>query len=203
MNQYPSFDEALDGLGDKVVRGLVDAVESTQIDYLMYRMEHPDWVRDASPRGMANWIHDIMWAHAARSLDDTPGVYLVDKGPTREIVVGFNYRIRVKRHDEHGAVSNYLTPSAIGFFEQDEPAFEGMEELRLIAGYVWLADTMDIGEAVLSLRDGKDRIVWMNALPTASAMPTAQPLNPTASPTPPTVTLKADVADESQEETGT
>lgn len=194
MNQYPSFREACDGLGDKVVDALVQAVELTQRDYLTYRVTHPDWVAAHTPRGLANWIHDIMWSHVVRALDGVSGIHIVDKGVTREILVGINLRVRVKRHDQVGAVASYPTQGALDFFDQDVVAvFDGMEETRLIAGYLWIPDTLDIGAAVLSLRDGKNSVIWMDDLPTAPTMPVATPINPPVpEPTMPVITLKMD-----------
>jgi hypothetical protein len=54
-----------------------------------------------------------------------------------------------------------------------------MEQVHLIAGYCWTSDMRDIGEAVLSLRDGRNNIVWLidlNARASAVSSVTASPI---------------------------
>ncbi|MFE3202876.1 hypothetical protein [Embleya sp. NPDC059237] len=165
MISYPESDEVLAGLGSKVVQGLVHAVVQARADLLRYRMREPAVVAQHSERGLANWIHDRMWAHLVAVLDGHPEVTLSEGEPTRELVVGLRYRLRIKRHRDGGQVSSYGTQTALEFFAQGhQDTFPGLEELRLTAGYEWDADARDIGDAVLSLRDGKDHIVWLEHL---------------------------------------
>lgn len=124
-------------------------------------------VTDHSERGLANWISDRIWAHLLNLAGDIEGVNLVEKGVTREVIVGLNYRLRVKRHAEDGRVASYETPTFMEFVTQDDGnvTLEGFEEIRLIAGYEWDKDKRDIGDPVLSLRDGKDNVKWQEKLP--------------------------------------
>lgn len=169
MNPYPDFREVLDGLGPKVVRGLSKAMDKTVRDLADYRANHPDWVAGSSERGLANWIHDRLWANILTELDGQPDVTLTDREPTREITVGITYRLRVKRHSDTSKVSSYPTQTALQFYMQGpQPAFPGMEEIRLAAGYRWDRELREIGEAVLSLRDGMDKKLWEITLPPAS-----------------------------------
>ncbi len=129
---------------------------------------------------MANWIHDRLWANLTAELDGHPDITLSEGEPTRELVVGISYRLRIKRHREDGQVSSYATQTALEFFTQGaQEAFPGMEELRLTAGYEWEPDSRAVGDAVLSLRDGKDNVVWQITLPDGGigVLP-AQPLQP-------------------------
>ncbi len=182
MNSYPESQEVLSGLGEKVTHSLARAVKLASKDLRTYRDAYPTWVAQASERGLANWIHDRLWAHLTALLDGHPGVTLSDAEPTREIVVGLGYRLRVKRHREDGQVSSYATQTALEFFAQGvQDTFPGLEEVRLVAGYEWEADSREIGEAVLSLRDGHDNVVWLVALPDVSeAGGSVTPVRPTA-----------------------
>jgi hypothetical protein len=121
-------------------------------------------VADSTDRGLLNWCHDRLWVHAVRILGDLDEVTLVDKTPLREISVGIRYRLRVMKHDVEGKVSTYLTQGALDFLEQDPPTLDGLEQVRLIAGYRWLDEERQLGAAVISLRDGKDELVWMQDL---------------------------------------
>ena len=161
----------LDELGDKVLEAIAASVASARTDYRQYQTSHPDFVAQASSRGLANWIHDRLWHHLSAFLSETDGVFLIELGATKEIVVGHRYRIRAKRHAPPAQVSTYPTPTALAFLQQpaDEPVLAGLEEIRLIAGYVWLSERAEIGPPVLSLRDGQDNVLWVHELPESDA----------------------------------
>lgn len=197
MDSYPQPDEVIEGLGDKVIAGLSGAVGKAANDLKAYREFRPDWVADHSERGLANWIHDRLWRHLLAELDELPGVKLVDEEPIREIFVGVRYRLRVKRHREDGAVSTYLTPLALEFFAQGQLALEGLEEIKLIAGYEWDPDTRMIGGAVISMRDGRDNLMWIERLQPPATGAVGLTPTPVPGPTPP----KIDVATEGDDVT--
>lgn len=183
MKSYPGSEDVLADLGDKVTGGLARAVAKTRMDLAEYRDEHTSWVSDSSERGLANWIHDRLWANVCAEFDGLAGIGLSDHEPTREITVGVTYRLRVKRHRLDGKVSSYATQTALEFYAQGEQeTFPGLEEVRLIAGYEWDADSRSMGDAVLSLRDGEEEVIWLVTLPDASegagGVP-AQPIRPT------------------------
>ncbi|MEU4724050.1 hypothetical protein AB0G06_30920 [Nonomuraea dietziae] len=166
----------------------------TTDDLAEYRQIKPSWVSQASERGLANWIHDRLWYHLSVLLDGISTVRLVDSEPTREIFVGLRYRLRAKRHGDEGNVSTFLTPGAIEFLFQPpaQETISGLEEIRLIAGYTWDKETREMGQPVLSLRDGKDEIVWLIELPDAGtgyggATVTPMPVAP--EPSAPTIEL--------------
>lgn len=185
MISEPSFADVLDGLGEKVIAALAHSVSAARADLAEYRDGHSGWVADHTERGLANWIHDRLWAHLLRGLDDVPGVHIDPGEPIREIVVGIRYRLRVKRHDEVGQLAAIETQTMLQFFVQGvQPAFPNMEELRLFAGYVWDRESRAMGPAVLSLRDGRDAMVWQEELPElagggSSAIPISAPDGPT------------------------
>lgn len=165
MFSYPSFEEVCDGLGDKIVTGISKSAALTTADLRKYRKIAPLWVARSSERGLASWIHDRMWDHLAGEVGDLPNVTVVDREPIREIGVSWRFRLRVKRHHPTGSVSMYPTQAALEFMIQDQPSLEGLEEIRLITGYLWDSAVRQMGVPVISLRDGRDKIVWMEQLP--------------------------------------
>jgi hypothetical protein len=174
MDHYPSADEVFNGLGDKVAFGLGDIVEGARLDYARYRETLPHVVSRHSARGLANWIHDAMWARALAVFDENPDVTFVDDEPTRDIYIRDEYRLRLKRHSKTGAIQSYPTAAAIDFISQDEDLFAelGSPILNLCAGYEWDRFTRSIGAAVLSLHDGSFKEpLWMVALPFSGTVP--------------------------------
>ncbi|MEV4278694.1 hypothetical protein [Actinoplanes xinjiangensis] len=197
MFSYPTFEQVLDDLGEKVVNRMSLAAFRTRADLVEYRRLRPNWVADHSERGLANWLHDRFWAQLVVALDDVDGVDIIDQEPVREFYVGYRYRLRVKRHQTDGSVSAYPTLASLSWFMQEQP-IEGLEEIRLATGYEWDAETRGFGEAVLSLRDGRDKIIWYNQLPppqAASVGPdNVKPLGvpPVAGPSAPRIGLESD-----------
>ena len=190
-SKHPSASDVLQDLGDKVIDGLALMVAQTREDLRVYRLTFPSWVADSSDRGILNWCHDRMWAHATRIFDAVDDVALADRPPVREISVGIKYRLRVKKHDLEGRVSTYLTQGALDFLEQEPQTLEGMDEVRLIAGYRWLADETTLGNAVISLRDGVNKPIWMHDLaePATGLVVTATPILPPTQPRRPEIGL--------------
>jgi hypothetical protein len=181
----------LDELGDKVAIGLGRGVNRVRTDLDDYRRLHPEWVARHSPRGLANWLHDQLWGHIRAELHDLPGVHIRERGATRELMVHNRYRVRVKRHDQLGDVSTYLTQTAIEFLAQPSAQLPGLEEVHLIAGYEWDNDELKIVRPVLSMRDGKDHHMWVVGLPEpgdTQSGPVALP--PTPAPPGPQIEVK-------------
>ena len=177
----------LEALGNKIIDSLGAAVFNARNDLDDYRSTFPEFVADASERGLANWIHDRLWSHLTANLEDSGTVQFVDSGPTREILLDDTYRLRIKRHDAHSRVASYPTATANAFFEQLslELQLDGGTEVRLIAGYRWVPEAREIGPAVLSYRDGVDNRVWMIELPEPSQGAPAVPIaGPSAPPQP-------------------
>ncbi|GAB3163598.1 hypothetical protein GCM10027161_76310 [Microbispora hainanensis] len=197
----------MDDLGDKVTEAFARSVARTRADLAEYRRLKPSWVSQSSERGLANWIHDRLWYHLTVLLDGIPSVRLVDSEPTREIFVGFRYRLRAKRHGDDGNISTYLTPGAIEFLFQPpvQETLSDLEEIRLIVGYTWDKETRMMGQAVLSLRDGQDEIVWLVDLPdtgTGYAGGTVTPLLPPADgPSSPVIQLGDEQSDRDDNDT--
>lgn len=208
MNRHPSQDDVLSALGDKVVDAFAESVSKTREDLAAYRSGFPGWVAEHSERGLASWIHDRLWANLVGLLHDVPDVFLYSSEPTREVLVNDRLRMRVKRHDVAGSVAAYPTQGAFEFFAQPKvAAFDGMDQVHLIAGYCWTKDLRGIGEAVLSLRDGKDNVIWLVDLDSRAAGTGSQsitspaPINPEVDgPTPPTIDL-AGIEEDAQEVT--
>lgn len=192
-SSHPTPDEVVADLGDKVVDGLALAIAQTREDLRVYRQTFPAWVADATERGIKNWVHDRVFAHASRVLDAVPDVSIFDREPRREIIVGVRYRLRLKTHEMDGAVSTYPTQGALEFMLQGAPTLEGLEELRLVAGPRWLRDTSTPGSAVISLRDGLDDVKWMHDLPDPkSGIVTPVPIVPPSGPRRPAIGLRGE-----------
>ena len=199
MKSYPSSDEVLETLGDKVVEALSRSAFLAKDDLLEYRRSHPVWAATASERGLAGWLHDRQWDHLLTLLHGVPGVSFVDKEPVRDIWVGINYQMRIKRHQGNGKVSTYPTQGALDFLAQPprQPTLEGLEEVHLIAGYRWDKELRDIAGAVLSLRDGKKK-KWMIDLPDPGA--SAVGISPLpVSPTPPAPVIETTPKEKGEE----
>ncbi|MGY3515095.1 hypothetical protein ACVMYR_02130 [Micromonospora sp. PTRAS2] len=192
MISHPTFEQVLEDLGDKVITGMGRAAQAARGDLLKYRRENPLWVADSTERGLANWIHDRLWTHLVGELDHLSEVYVHDKEPSRELWVGVRYRLRIKRHGQSGEISTYPTLAAMSFFTQGQEAFEGLEVIRLCAGYIWEKEERDMGEAVLSLRASRDKVIWCRPLPFAGEARTGGevrpfPVTPTAEPKAPLI----------------
>lgn len=170
----------LDDLGDKVVDGIAIAVRDTRRDLAEYREMRPAWVAEHSERGLANWIHDRLWAHLQRQLEHLPGCRFDNDEPERHFRVGTKYHFRAKRHDEYGSIATYPTQGALDFMEQ-QLTLDGMEEVRLIGGYLWDRETRAVLDAVISLRDSIDNVIWLEKLSTPATGSAATPISPTGS----------------------
>jgi hypothetical protein len=168
FRSYPAWADVEAALGDKVIEAVVTAVKAATADLADYRRFRPAWVAQASERGLAAWIHDRVWYHLVAALDDHPNVVITDKGVLREITVGparSLYRFRVKRHHVDGDVSTYPTQLALEFLAQVEgDMLEGFDELHLIAGYKWNREERAIEYPVISLRDGRQNLIWEHDL---------------------------------------
>lgn len=167
----------LDELGEKVLEALVGAIDAAREDLRGYRETLPEIALQSSARGMANWIHDRIWYHACRLLDLVEDVVCYERGPFREVIVKDRYRIRLKRHRLPAAVSTFLTQGALDFMEQPDGqrVLDGMEQLRLIFGYVWDEDSDEMGAAVLSMRHGIKNVLWVHEMPNTSELATKLP----------------------------
>lgn len=190
MESVVSFDRALAALGDKTVEGIVHAVEGARDDLAEYRSLKQDWVSEASPTGLANWISDRVWARLRVLLDDVSEADLRAQGHTREIWIGTQIRVRVKRHDQGGRVASYPTRTArfVYDLDPDEAPFDGLDATTLTAGYVWDPETRQIGTAILALsRELGSKAEWMEELPNQDGVALRLHRPSTDGPTPPVV----------------
>lgn len=190
MNEW---EQIRDGLGDKVVDALIASVTGARNDLAVYRATLPGFAYEQSGRGLAGWVHDRMWRHVVRNLFEVPGVVLHESGPTREVIVGIDYRLRLKRHSASGGIRNYKTPAATAFWEADPFVLPGLEETRLCFGYVWDGEAEEVGDPVMSRRTSQDKIVWMERLDEAADGGTGfagvEPIVPPSTPNLPRIDL--------------
>jgi hypothetical protein len=204
-------DHVLGELGDKVVAAIVTSTDGARADLADLRGWRPTWIPQMTQRGVANIIHERIWAHLSAELqpllDD--GVTLVDREPVREVAVtlegGRTYRLRFKRHSERDLVSSYSTSSDLAFWAGPAaaPTFDGMEEIRLCAGYRWDPLTRDIGEAIVSYREGKTNPIWAARLDTGAGGQASRITWSPAAPNLPTIDLERALRDEVAEGQGT
>lgn len=202
---YPSEDEVTANLGDKVMATFGLVVAQTRADLNVYRRTFPMWASAATDRGLLSWCHDRAWAHLTRLFDGVSEVSFVDQPPLRELYVGLRYRLRWKKHDLSDRVATYPTQTAIEFLEQDPPTLDGMEEIRLVAGYRWDPVTREIGSGILSLRDGNEKVVWSHVLDEPDAgrggLTEVTPIVPAGAPTAPQIVVHR--LDERPQQSGT
>lgn len=177
MNSSYESDAVIVDLGQEIVTGIAVAVRDTREDLAIYRQLRPAWVAEHSERGLANWIHDRMWVHLQRQLEHRPDCVFVNDEPERRFRVADRYHFRAKRHDEYGSVATYATQGALEFMEQ-QFTLEGMEEVRLLLGYIWEREVREIRDAVISLRDTKDNLIWLVQLPEPAVVLPVIPIAP-------------------------
>ena len=175
MFSYPHPDAVLTELGDKFLASFAGAVTAARSDLAAMRAWNPGWFPNMSARGLSNLIHDRLWDHVTEALDDAASVTIIDDGLTREIQVGMNFRLRVKRHRTGDMISTYATQTALDFWLQDPPALDGLAVMTLAAGYRWDSELREILGPVVSYRDGKDNPIWAVELsePATAAGPVA------------------------------
>lgn len=202
MSEYGA--EITARLGDKTTHGIAQAVSDAKEDLTDYRTVRPRYVAEASERGLANWIHDRLWIHLIEQLDEDPATHFRDRGPTREFRVGTKYLFRAKRHRAGDRISSYPTPTAQAFWNQDTiTLFPDADEVRLAAGYRWDPELREINEAVISLRDGMDHVVWAVSLvlePQTNAVQ-IRPLDDEA-PALPFIDVAEEAVDDDESDTG-
>ena len=153
-------DAVLSALGDKFLAAQLAAVNGAREDIAWLQTERPGWFPNMAQRTLANLIHDRMWDRMSTILDGESGVELVDREPLRQIHVGVNLQIRLKRHSLDDLIATYETPGALAFWAQGAATLPGLEEVSLAAGYHWITDERRIGPAVITYREGKNNPIW-------------------------------------------
>lgn len=189
MISHPSPDEAAAELGDKVLDAVRSGVAHAKEQFRIYQQDHGDWLASNAKRTVANLIHDWMWTAVCNALDDAPHVTIVDSDPRRELSVRvesehrLSYLMRLKRHHLDGSTSSYQTQTVIDFELQGvNDTFPGFGEVRLEAGYEWDDETRAIGTALVTLRDGRNNVIWTLPLlqqPAGGVGTVTQPTKPT------------------------
>lgn len=162
MNSYPNEQQVIDDLGDKFISAFIESVGSARDDLESFRSYRPAWSINFSKRFVANFIHERIWDAMIRSVNDYPDVTVIDAEPTRQINFGMNYTLRFKRHTDKLVIKNYPTSGAMAFWTNraTTPTLPGLETWTLAMGYIWESDLGEIGDTILSFRDGKDHPIW-------------------------------------------
>jgi hypothetical protein len=195
---YATDDEVISELGDKFLTALVGAVRGARTDIGDMREWRPGWFPVMHSRVLSNLIHDRIWARLVAEIVSDPDMNVIEKGATREVAVGLNLRLRVKRHHVGDQISTYPTQTAIEFWQQNSQfALPGLEEVRIAVGYRWDPETREVGAPVLSLRDGQDNVIWAVELdePAEGVVVKWNPVEPTL----PSIDL-GELDDESEDE---
>jgi hypothetical protein len=190
----------LAALGDKFLSAFAGSVTAARQDIRDMRAWRPSWFPTMHSRCLSNLIHDRIWAHLVHAVQDDDSTVLVEHGPTREVQVGVNLRLRIKRHRFADQISTYPTPTALAFYLQYALALPGLELVTLAAGYRWHTDLREIGAPVISYREGKDNPIW--AVELAEPKTGAEPITWTPITSPELPTIEYDDAAE-DDSTGT
>jgi hypothetical protein len=199
---YPTDDQVVDELGDKFLESLVKSVRGTRDDIREMREWRPGWFPTMHTRCLSNLIHDRIWAQLVALIESDAAANVIEKGATREIAIGVHLRLRIKRHHAGDRISTYPTRTAIEFWQQNADALPGFEEVRIAVGYRWDPETRQIGAPLVSLRDGKDNVIWAIELsePVEGEKVTWRPIEPTL-PTIDLGDLGAEIDDEGEAST--
>ena len=160
----------LELLGDKIIEAWGSAVALTRFDLERYRLEMPELALSHTPRGLANIIHDLLWKHLRHQIDGVDGVRIVESeaGPLRELVIGDQIRVRVKRQSATGSVATSQTSLALDFYQQQPEQlslFDVRPEIKLVFGYLWDSAKREIGSATVSYPLSSKKSLWVHEIP--------------------------------------
>lgn len=159
MSPYPDPQQVVGDLGDKFLLAFVNAIDTARTDLGDLQQFRPQWFVNFSKRFIANFIHERMWDGMTSQVATHAGITIIDQEPTRQIHFGTNYVVRFKRHTGTLKIENFPTSGALAFWT-NRAALPGLELLTLAMGYIWDPELGEIGDAILSFRDGKDNPVW-------------------------------------------
>ncbi|WP_064745374.1 hypothetical protein [Pseudonocardia acaciae] len=209
MIPHPSPEDVKAELGDKVLDAVSLGVAHAKEQFGIYQQQHPDWLASNTKRTVASLIHDWMWAAVAKALDEAPHVVIIDRDPVRELAIRvesehrLSYLLRLKRHHLDGSTSSYQTQTVIDFeLQGPNQTFPGYGEVRLEAGYEWDADTRAMGGPLITLRDGRDNVLWTLPLTPHTGIGGGTVTQPTTpGPVLPSISLQSE--DEARDENGT
>lgn len=158
----------LEMLGDKIIEAWGSAVALTRFDLERYRLEMPELAMSHTPRGLANMIHDWLWKHLRHQIDGVDGVRIVESeaGPLRELVIGDQIRVRVKRQSATGSVAASQTSLALDFYQQKSGQLSLLPpEINLVFGYSWDYAKCEIGSVTVSYPLSSKKSLWVHEIP--------------------------------------
>lgn len=196
----PDQETVLADLGEEFLLAFMAAVEGARHDLREFEAFKPQWAAAASARFTANLIHERIWDRLASAVEGMDGVTAHDREPTRQLVAGLSYVMRVKRHDHRDRIAAYPTRERAEFWGLAPISLDGMERVSLALGYYWDPDVREIGDPVISFRDGVDRPLWAVRLRSQEGAATGFTWEPLA-PELPELDLSA-LVDDREEEAG-
>lgn len=155
----PTQDGVLADLGNAFVHSFIDSVDGARGDLAEFREWKPDWQGTLSSRFVANLLHERIWGRLVREVQAMDDIDVKDREPIRELRNG-SYLIRIKRHHLDDRISSYATVASSEFWAGSTNMLEGLESYSLALGYYWDPDLAEVGDAVLSFRDGTHNAIW-------------------------------------------
>lgn len=196
-------DAVLGALGDKFLSALAGAVSAARVDIDEMRAWRPGWFPMMHSRCLSNLIHDRVWAHLVTAVEGDEGTTIIESGATREVQVGVNFLLRIKRHRTGDLISSYPTTGALAFYLQGASAFPGLELITLAGGYRWDDEERVIKAPVISYRDGKDNPIWAVELSEPQEGVATISWTPVPGPDLPSIQFEGELAGEEDQDTGT
>ena len=162
----------LEMLGDKIIEAWGFAVALTRFYLERYRLEMPELAKSHTSRGLANMIHDWLWNNLLHQIDGVDGVMIVESeaGPLRELVIGDQIRVRLKRQSATGSVATSQTSLALGFYQQKSGQLSLLPPvINLVFGYSWDSAKFEIGSATVSCPRSIKKSLWVHEIPESVA----------------------------------
>lgn len=148
-------------LGQPVLSAIVVARDNAAVELADWRRTSPSEIAAATPRGLANRIHDRFIHHMVNALDTVDGVAFKERRSARQFVVKEKVVLVCKRHDQQDKIKAYPTRTAIDLWG-DAATLDGLSTINVAAGYRWDKELREIGVPVLSFRKAlRARPVWV------------------------------------------
>ncbi|MCI6584235.1 MAG: hypothetical protein SPK50_04240 [Mobiluncus porci] len=167
--KIPTQEEVREKLGEEFISRFVESVEGATADFKAFKKWHPDWAVSFSSRFIANFLHERIWARLKENASNLDSFEFVDKEPIREVHLGTELIMRIKRHDSNDRISSYPTRGAQEFWNIDFFTIPGLESFSLALGYHWDKDLREPQDALLTLYRKLNEPIWSVKLSRDSA----------------------------------
>lgn len=158
-SNFPTREEFCKDVGSGVLEGLYAAVEYARNEWQSFLVQHHEKLEFTGQSMSAGFIHSCITSFLGKNWQGDKAITISFKSNTFEFSLASKYVGRVKRHSPDDKISSYPTEGAEDFWS-GPVALEGMEMYPITIGYYWDADTMTIGDPVITLRQSIDKAVW-------------------------------------------